>query len=332
MMGFCEKCTENEEYCVNEEIDIKLIKGKNIEYIRKEAYCKKCGSKIFVSEIRDENLKRIEDAFRKKEKLITLLEIKTILEKYDIGKRPLSTLLGWGDGTLTRYLNGDIPTKQYSDILARILKDPDFMEELLEQNKSKITEHAYNFCKASLTNIKKNMFISKDEEKIDGIVKYFLKKCIDITPLALQKLLYYAQGMNKAFNGEYLFENDCEAWVHGPVYKNIYSKYKNYGYNLIGEDLKKYEDIDLNEFEKEVLDSIVLNFGCYSGKILEKMTHNELPWRLTRKGLKDYESSDRIIEKKLISEYFNEIKKKYNMLNISDIKDYSVDLFDKIAI
>ena len=58
----------------------------------------------------------IDNAFREKEGLISVSEMELILDKYDIGKRPLSLLLGWGEGTLTRYLDGDIPTKQYSDI------------------------------------------------------------------------------------------------------------------------------------------------------------------------------------------------------------------------
>jgi hypothetical protein len=43
-------------------------------------------------------------AFREQTKLITVPIIENILDKYDIGKRPLSLLMGWGEGTLTRYL------------------------------------------------------------------------------------------------------------------------------------------------------------------------------------------------------------------------------------
>ena len=66
-----------------------------------------------------------------------------ILKKYDIGKRPLSLLLGWGESTLTRYLDGDIPTKQYSNTLKKILNNPDDMKDLLEKNKDNIKDVAY---------------------------------------------------------------------------------------------------------------------------------------------------------------------------------------------
>lgn len=331
MLGFCEKCHDMVEYCIREKKMTKNIKGKEIEYIGKVAICSKCGSEIFIADVRDYNLKMLDNAFREKEGLITVSEIELILDKYNIGKRPLSLLLGWGEGTLTRYLDGDIPTKQYSDILKTILNDPKYMKKALEENKDNVTDVAYRRCSEALAEIEKNDSITfKSEDKIDHVIKYLLVRCSDITPLALQKLLYYAQGFFKAFTGEYLFHNNCEAWVHGPVYRSVYHKYKNYGYNPIEESEYDWTNIELTKIEKEVLDSVIRNFGCYSGKVLEKMTHAEMPWSCTRVGLRDDESSDRIIEKELISKYFEDIKLKYNMLNISDISDYSEDIFNKL--
>jgi hypothetical protein len=78
-----------------------------------------------------------------------------------------------------------------------------------------------------------------------------------------------------------------------------------------------------------VLDSVINNFGCYSGKILEKMTHSELPWLIARKGLSDKAPSNKIIKKELIESYFNQIKAKYDIINKGDIKD--IDLFNKLT-
>jgi hypothetical protein len=65
MLGFCEKCRNREEYSIKEESKVKTIKGKIIKYIGKEAYCNRCGSNIFVHEIRDYNLKILEKEYRK---------------------------------------------------------------------------------------------------------------------------------------------------------------------------------------------------------------------------------------------------------------------------
>ena len=332
MLGFCEKCHDMVEYSIRELKEQKAIKGKNVEYIGKEAYCNECGNEIFVSDIRDHNLAMLDKAYREKEGLITIAEIELILDRYNVGKRPLSLLLGWGEGTLTRYLDGNIPTKQYSDTLKRILGDSNYMKDILVQNKNIITDVAYRrICSALQKNEMRSLPHIEAKERIDHVAKYLLTNTTEITPMALQKLLYYSQGFFKAFMGEYLFHNDCEAWIHGPVYRNIYFKYKNHGYNPIEEKDYKYGDIKLTTVEKELLDSIVKYFGCYSGKVLERMTHSEEPWRITRIGLDDNEGSDRIIEKNLIAGYFEKIKSKHDMLNISDIRDYSIDLFNKVC-
>lgn len=322
MLKFCVECRDMVEYYIEEEVMIKNIKGKEFEYVGKIAFCSECKKEMFIAEIRDYNLMRLDEAFRKEEDIITIPEMEFILEKYNIGKRPLSLLLGWGELTLTRYLDGDIPTKQYSETLRKILNEKDYMQELLEKNKGVLTDIAYKRCSESLSN--------PDNNKIDHVVKYLLVNLADITPLALQKLLYYCQGFFKIFTGEYLFNNDCEAWVHGPVYKNVYHEYKDCGYNPIVNNSSKWSDIELTRLEKEVVDNVIRNFGCYSGKVLEGMTHVEVPWSQTRMGLDDYENSNRIIEKELIEDYFTNIKLKYNMINISDIKDYSIDMFSKL--
>lgn len=333
MLKFCEYCRDMVEYHTEQKEMMEEIKGREVEYIGKIAYCKECNNEIFIADIRDYNLEMLDKAYREKEGLISISQIESILDRYNIGKRPLSILLGWGEQTVTRYLDGDIPTKQYSDSLKRLLNDLSYMEELLEVNGGKLNDVARRKSYKAVESIRSTNILNIDSEnKIDNVVKYLLINSSDITPLALQKLLYYSQGFFKVFNGEYLFNDDCEAWIHGPVYRDIYQKYKKYGWTPILGNKKNLGDLNLTTLEKEILDNIIRNFGCYSGKVLEKMTHMEIPWRKTRIGLDDNEYSNRIIEKDLIKEYFTSIRDKYNMLNISDINDYSRDLFNKVAI
>lgn len=119
MKAFCEECRDYVDYTIKENDKIKDVKGKGIEFKEKLAYCSECKSELFVSEIRDENLIALDLAYRAIEDLITVDEIGSMLEKYNIGKRPLSILLGWGETTLTRFVSGDIPSKTYSDTLKK---------------------------------------------------------------------------------------------------------------------------------------------------------------------------------------------------------------------
>ena len=55
-----------------------------------------------------------------KKEIITIKEILEILEKYNIGKKPLSLVLGWGEITIIRYLEGQIPDQFHSELLLKI--------------------------------------------------------------------------------------------------------------------------------------------------------------------------------------------------------------------
>jgi len=328
MRTFCPECRKDVEYQIEDSVEKKEVRGMEFEYTAERAYCNKCGEEIFIPELHDKNLQKIDNAYREKAGIIKVSEIKEIVKQYNTGKRPLSLLLGWGETTLTRYLDGDIPSKSYSEILKKVKNDYNYLRHLSEKNRDKVSDKAFKNLKKAINNLQNNEL--KTEKKIDSVVKYLLKNLGEITPLALQKLLYYSQGFYKIFYDKFLFAEDCEAWVHGPVYKDIYFKYRDFGYNPIKDDNLEFEDIELTETEEELLDSIIDNFGCYSAKTLEKMTHSERPWRLTRKDLKAEVKSNEVIRKDLIADYFKDVNNKYQMLNVEDINDYSEELFVKI--
>ncbi len=327
MNTFCENCNKLVEYKKEELNCIAEIKNKKYEYKRIIAYCKKCEKELFPNEIIDENLHRIDTVFREQENIIKTEEIIKILTKYKIGKKPLSKLLGWGEVTLIRYLDGDVPSKLYSEQLYKLLNNPEYMRELLKKNKNEITEKAYRNVMEALN---RSQFTNQVEEKIEIIAQYIITAEKEITPLALQKILYYAQGFYRVFFGKFLFEDNCQAWVHGPVYIKIYEKYKEFK----SANIPIYMDYDIEDMipdeEKEILDIVIKYFGYYNGKALEKMSHFETPWINARKGFLPTETSSNIINKKDIKEYFEKVKDKYNMLNSLDIKKYSEDHFRRV--
>jgi uncharacterized phage-associated protein len=248
--------------------------------------------------------------------------------KYNIGKRPLSLLLGWGEMTFSRYCEGDLPTKQYSDILQRIYDEPDYYLSILENNKQSLKSNL-TYEKSKSTTLKKMGIPEERKSKINEVINYILFKCEDITPLALQKALYYIQGFYYAFFGEFLFIDDCEAWVHGPAYRDIYFRYNSYKYDPI-ETNNIYDISKFTASEKLIIDSVIKNLCCYSGKILEIFTHTETPWLTTRGDLPALAASNRVIQKQSIGDYFIAVKKKYEMLEPSDIEIYSKRMFEKI--
>ncbi|WP_019680673.1 type II TA system antitoxin MqsA family protein [Ruminococcus flavefaciens] len=327
---FCEECRNEVLYTIKEELMTDTIKGTEYSYNGKKAYCSDCGSLVYVPEINDYNLKALYDVYRIANNIISLEDILIIPKKYSIGKRPLSLLLGWGEQTFSRYADGDMPTKQYSDILKKILDDPNYYLEILENGKSNLKSTlSYEKSKEAVTKILNLKTGSINKSRISIAIEYILYKCEDITPLALQKALYYIQGFFCAFYDEYIFSEECEAWVHGPVFKDVYIKYRDYHFDSI-ESCDSFDDSELTTQEKVIYDNVIKYFCCYSGKILEYFTHNEKPWISARGNLPPSASSNKIITKESINEYFSEIKEKYHMIVPNDMRLYAHEIFNSL--
>ena len=327
---FCEYCRKDVAYTEKEERLSAELKGETYFYYGKIATCDECSNEIYVGDINDYNLMQLYKEFRKQHNIISLEKILEIPQKYNIGKRPLSLLLGWGEQTFTRYYDGDMPTKQYSAILQKIYEEPNYYLSILEANKEKLkSQSAYEKSKMA-TQMLLGTELTSETAKIDIAINYLLCRCEDITPLALQKLLYYVQGFYYAFMDRFIFEENCEAWVHGPVYRDVYFKYKEYCFGPIEcNDLT--DGINLSGSEKTIIDSVIKNLSGYSGKALETFTHIETPWLVTRGDLPSSANTDREIDKQLISSYFKNVKQKYNMINPSDIGAYSKVMFEQIS-
>lgn len=118
-----------------------------------------------------------------------------------------------------------------------------------------------------------------------------------ITNLKLQKLLYYAQGVNLALNDAVLFPDSIEAWIHGPVVPNVYHVYKQNGSQPI-----PVEQVNLEGYSpelRELLDEVNEVFGQFSAGKLRTMTHNEPPWKETAQGT--------VISPDLMKSYFKTV-------------------------
>lgn len=137
--------------------------------------------------------------------------------------------------------------------------------------------------------------------EVRDVAKYFLSLSQEstpyaITPLKLQKLVYYAQGFHLRDNGETLFDNDLLAWDHGPVVRLLFDDYRKYGYFTIPSEPFECQNNELSEDEMRTINSVWERFGHLDGKYLEELTHQEDPWLYTQRNNR--------IDVDLIREYF----------------------------
>ncbi len=144
-----------------------------------------------------------------------------------------------------------------------------------------------------------------------NIAEYFLALANEsggvITNLKAQKLVYYAQAWFLANFSTPLFEEDFQAWVHGPVIPELYEKFKEAGSSPIP-SVKKLSDIK-TQFEQETLDFLQEVADVYmqhDGYALELMTHQEQPWIDARKGCKPDERCTEVITKDAMRLFYGE--------------------------
>lgn len=324
----CENCLKEVDCTYNERLKEINYANKKIKFKEKFYICSECNNE-FYDDLHDENVIRANDEIRKITGLIRIDEINDILKKYNIGKKPLSLVLGLGEITITRYLDGQNPTRENSELLKNVLNNPWLYEMYLIVNKDKLTPAAY---KKSLGKTKQLEMIN-EKSKLYSVALYIIDTIKEIDTLSLQKLLYFSNGLSHCFLGNNLIGETAESWRYGPVYKDIYECFSYYQYNKIDyNELCLNVEYNLTTDEKKYLDTIIECFGCYSGAILREMTHLTDPWINTRVGLNDDDSSNRIIDLGEMNLYFDRIYKEYNMKDVCDIRMYSDELFEEAKI
>lgn len=319
---FCVECRKDTPYELRRVRVTKCIREKEYDFEITKAFCKSCGEEVLLPGMMDERTRDIDRQYREFENIISNEDIEKLMGIYNIGKAPLSLALGFGEITVTRYLQGQMPSKEYSDIMKKASQSPEFMLEKLKENADKIGETAFKKSSKAASELAELFNVS---EKMLSVISYIFEKIDEVTPLALQKILYYSQGIYMAIFDKELYEEDCMAWVHGPVYESVYEMFKTFKYNPIDDNrfvLLKDRFQKLNSEEKEIIDLIIDTFGMYSGKILERITHNEEPWKQAREGYLPMQHSSVLIEKNVIKGYFKKVSENYNLKSAAEIRKY----------
>lgn len=323
---YCMSCDEVKDCDLHQENITKKIDGIDISYLRKYYICSSCGDEVYDNEIIDYNVSAANEELRKKTGLITKSEIREILSKYSISQKNLSKVLGFGEIQISRYLKSGNPSKEHSDILKSIKDNPFIFEGYLLNSNGILEEKIYKKQLGKVRQIE----LTNIHSKIYNVGIYIMETTHDITNLSLQKILYFLYGFSNELLGYHLFDELPKAWIHGPVYNNIYDAFSYYFNEIIDpSEILKNKELDLTEEEKKYIDCVASFFTCYSGSKLRNMSHLTEPWIKARKGLQDDERSDRDIESSDISKYFKKIIEEYKICTYDDVKKYAEDLFKR---
>lgn len=239
--------------------------------------------------------------------IITMEEIKIILQRYSIGKKPLAKLLGWGETTIIRYMEGDIPTNEYSNKLKTILEDPKAYYDLLMKRKDCLTGVAFKKSKKAVLS---KMMASK----LHKIAYYIVNKCnAEISASYIQYLIYYIQAFSLALYDKEMFQEECMANNDHIPFMKLYERMRLSGIFTmdLGEDLFPSE-------EKQLIDSVCDYFSWYGPKALQVLMAHEIPFLKISKD----KYNNKIFLKDSIKTYFKDSCEQYHIYHLKDISRY----------
>lgn len=130
-----------------------------------------------------------------------------------------------------------------------------------------------------------------------AVANWFIENIKPVTPLKLQKLIYFAHGWYLALRDAPLIDERVEAWEFGPVVPNVYHEFKIFGNQPIPEpgtawQMSEKRKIRITrpqipedaEDAKRLLARIIEVYGKFTAAQLSTMTHEPgSPWDIVRK-------------------------------------------------
>lgn len=143
-----------------------------------------------------------------------------------------------------------------------------------------------------------------------------------LTPMKLQKLVYFAHGWCLALTEQALISDQIQAWQYGPVIPSIYHEFKEVGNGPITNpatemryergmkfvrkafSLDDYPETEERQHAKEIIAKVFEIYGKYSAVRLSNATHlHGTPWQqVYQQG-----SRHQVISNDVIKDYFKRL-------------------------
>lgn len=135
VVGFCIECRENVESHLMPVTVFMTIRDKKYDFQIEAAYCPKCKSELSVSGLMEKNAQSIDDQYRAREDIVTVKDIETLMQNYRLDERELAIILEVDEKKVTRWLRGQVPTKEDSILVRQAIDNPMVTSEKVKKVK-----------------------------------------------------------------------------------------------------------------------------------------------------------------------------------------------------
>ena len=233
-----------------------------------------------------------------------------MMQRYEIGKKPLSRLLGWGDTTVMRYLDGIEPNREFAGRIELLAENPWAYADLLEKNKENLTDTAYRKTRKA---VYREIFCDRSTEAMQYVVALAEG---DIAPYRVMMVLYYSQVCSLVLRGLPLFEEDADfSPGRQLVYPRLYQQMMEYGVKML-----QPETASFSTEEQEYLKQVYLVLNGYGPNALKGLYARAK--RRIRRHLKN--EADRLSADALKGQYETGFRKS-GVERPEDLKKYISD-------
>jgi len=146
---------------------------------------------------------------------------------------------------------------------------------------------------------------------------------IGISPLALQKILFFSHGWHLCLHGQPLIENEFEAWPYGPVVPIVWREFKSFRSHAITQRALFLDPFTgdragriyfLPDHIQAFLSVLLRFYSQFPAEVLSDLSHNVgMPWRTVREKMRTSANLGGVIENDLILEAFHSFQKQWPM-------------------
>lgn len=132
-----------------------------------------------------------------------------------------------------------------------------------------------------------------------AIASFFIRR--GVTPLKVQKLLYYSNVWHYVKHGKLLFHDSIKAWIYGPVVPGVWQELKYFRRNdkintSVADRISPISDLHFDYATHDTLNGVWNAYGHLSGSQLVDLTHREKPWCDARIGLGPKDNGYSVVE------------------------------------
>lgn len=317
MKHICPICEKVTECSLHEVEEIYTIKGEKVHVNVNFFTCSECNENFEKFNGEEDYLRLAYSKYRQMHDMVQPEDIVNFRKSYNLTQKELSSLLGWGGATMSRYENGALQDSAHDKILKLIMKpdnllslinsqhgalEPNKKEKLVDLLKKQVEDSCSfnNIISNRLTDYQPSIasgFRRFDFDKFSQAILFFTREGVFKSKLC--KLMFYADFKYYKENAISITGSKYAHGFHGPIPDNfellfatlihenkIKAEEKKFG-NYFGELYQSKQDADLGFFSNDEIETLVNIknlFKDYTATQIRDFSHKEKGYAETADG------------------------------------------------